>query len=174
MLRSIQGSLASYKSNFIRKTFHFRLSSTGLSINKTNSSKKSSLGSDIKNLGQINQSKLLKRSKNINFRKFSVFPSIQDVEPSMLVGATNFGKSSYFIFRSETGNLPVYSEYKNGGKMVTEIRKISGDIIQLRNDLQAVLPQIPKSMWKIIIQSKKIVIGGNYVREVKHALSTTF
>lgn len=106
---------------------------------------------------------------------FSVFPRLQDVKPEELLGSESFGKGKYYVARSATGNLPVYTDYKAGGnKLVTEIRKISGDIIQLRNDLQAELPQFPKDTWKVVMQSKKIVIKGDAASSVKKVLQTKF
>lgn len=106
---------------------------------------------------------------------FSVFPRIQDVKPEELLGSEAFGKGKYYVSRSSTGNLPVYTDYKAGGnKVVTEIRKISGDIIQLRNDLQAELPQIPREAWRVIMQSKKIVIKGDAASSVKEVLQKKF
>ncbi|QLL31095.1 hypothetical protein HG536_0A09120 [Torulaspora globosa] len=106
---------------------------------------------------------------------FSVFPRIQDVKPEELLGSEAFGRGKYYVARSATGNLPVYTDYKAGGnKLVTEIRKISGDIIQLRNDLQAELPQIPKEAWRVVMQSKKIVIKGDAASSVKEVLQRKF
>ncbi|QLQ81301.1 hypothetical protein HG537_0F00620 [Torulaspora globosa] len=106
---------------------------------------------------------------------FSVFPRIQEVKPEEILGSESFGKGKYFVSRSATGNLPVYTDYKAGGnKVVTEIRKISGDIIQLRNDLQAELPQIPQEAWKVVMQSKKIVIKGDAACKVKEVLQKKF
>nr|AAT92839.1 YCR071C [Saccharomyces cerevisiae] len=77
-----------------------------------------------------------------------IFPKLEDVKMHELIGNNNFGKKTYYVERSRTGNLPVYSAYKNGGnKIITEIRKIEGDVIQLRNDLQEQLPFIPKKSW---------------------------
>lgn len=106
---------------------------------------------------------------------FSVFPRIQDVKSEDILGSGSFSRGKYFVGRSATGNLPVYSDFKAGGnKLVTEIRKIQGDIIQLRNDMQIELPKIPKDSWKIVMQSKKIIIKGDVVREVKKVLSQKF
>lgn len=106
---------------------------------------------------------------------FSIFPRIQDVNPEDLLGGGNFNSHKYFVERSSTGNLPVYTDYKSGGnKLVTEIRKITGNIVQLRNDLQAQLPNIPKNAWKIRPQSKKIVIEGNVAPELKRVLRNKF
>lgn len=106
---------------------------------------------------------------------FSVFPRIQDVNSVDILGSGSFGRGTYFVGRSATGNLPVYSDFKAGGnKLVTEIRKIQGDIIQLRNDMQTALPNIPKDSWKVVMQSKKIIIKGDVVQEVKEVLSEKF
>lgn len=106
---------------------------------------------------------------------FSVFPRLQDVKPEDLIGTEVFGKGKYHVARSATGNLPVYTDFKSGGnKVVTEIRKISGDIVQLRNELQAELPQIPKESWKVIMQSKKIIIKGDEALTVKEVLQKKF
>ncbi|QEU59965.1 Img2 [Kluyveromyces lactis] len=105
---------------------------------------------------------------------FTVFPKLEDVSPEEVVGAAPFGKKTYFIQRSINGNLPVYTDYKNSNKIVTEIRKIQGDPVQLRNDLQERLPFIPKKYWKVILQSNKIIIEGDATKHVKRALATTF
>ncbi|AJQ33140.1 CDN_1a_G0006210.mRNA.1.CDS.1 [Saccharomyces cerevisiae] len=104
-----------------------------------------------------------------------IFPKLEDVKMHELIGNNNFGKKTYYVERSRTGNLPVYSAYKNGGnKTITEIRKIEGDVIQLRNDLQEQLPFIPKKSWSVVMQSKKIIIKGNAVEAVKRVLTKKF
>lgn len=105
---------------------------------------------------------------------FSVFPRIQDVQTSDFIGNNGFGKDKYYIQRSSTGNLPVYLDVKNGGNVVTELRKIQGNVIKLRDDLQESLPHIPEKNWKCILQSNKLVIKGDFVRDVKRVLNTTF
>ncbi|CDO93107.1 unnamed protein product [Kluyveromyces dobzhanskii CBS 2104] len=106
--------------------------------------------------------------------QFSVFPKLEDVSPQEVVGTAAFGKKTYFIQRSTNGNLPVYTDYKNSNKIVTEIRKIQGDPVQLRNDLQERLPFIPKKYWKVVLQSNKIIIEGDATKHVKRVLATTF
>lgn len=118
---------------------------------------------------------MVKSSETPSAAAFSVFPRIQDVRLDDLLGNESFEKGTYFVSRSSTGNLPVYSDFKAGGnKIVTEIRKIHGDIIQLRNDMQKELPSIPKESWKVVMQSKKIVIKGDFVRDVKNLLGQRF
>ncbi|SCU92116.1 LADA_0F14444g1_1 [Lachancea dasiensis] len=113
-------------------------------------------------------------SKALDDSSYSIFPAIQDIKPSDLVGHQSFGVKSYFVERSATGNLPVYTDFKSGGKVVTEIRRISGDPVQLRNDLQEKLKHIPKSSFRVMMQAKKVVIQGDVVKQVKNVLSTSF
>ena len=102
-----------------------------------------------------------------------LFPKLSEISMNELVSETKpFGKGQYFVERSQTGNLPVYSDTKGGGnKFVTEIRRIQGDVIQLRNDLQEKLPYIPKKNWKVLTQSQKIIIKGDAVKQVKGILT---
>lgn len=161
---TLKPSVSLLLKNSIRfqSTNHFQNNSL---LNKVNHEVKS------EPLPQVDQQQPI---STLSEESFSVFPSINDVQIEQLVGASNFGKKTYFVERSTTGNLPVYLDYKNGNQVKTEIRRIHGDPIQLRNDLQERLPHIPKDSWKIIMQSKKIVIKGNVVADVKEVLSTTF
>lgn len=105
-----------------------------------------------------------------------LFPKLEEVKLEELISEENkFGNGTYFVERSETGNIPVYSDLKGGGnKTVTEIRKVRGDIIKLRNDLQEILHYIPKENWKVLPQSHKIIIKGDAVKIVKDILETSF
>lgn len=97
------------------------------------------------------------------------------MKPEDLLGGGSFEKKQYFVERSATGNLPVYTDYKAGGnKLVTEIRKITGNIVQLRNDLQAELPRIDKDAWTIRPQSNKIVVKGDVAQDIKKVLRAKF
>ncbi|CDF91351.1 ZYBA0S11-00848g1_1 [Zygosaccharomyces bailii CLIB 213] len=107
-------------------------------------------------------------------KEFSVFPRIQDIQINELVGNNSFGEGKYFVQRSTTGNLPVYLDVKNGGSITTEVRKVEGDVVKLRDDLQEQLPHIPKKSWKCILQSNKIVIKGDVVKDLKRVLAETF
>ncbi|SMN20648.1 similar to Saccharomyces cerevisiae YCR071C IMG2 Mitochondrial ribosomal protein of the large subunit [Maudiozyma saulgeensis] len=113
------------------------------------------------------------RLKTINK---GLFPKLEDISVNDLISENIlFEKGRYFIARSKTGNLPVYSDTKGGGnKFVTEIRKIQGDVVQLRNDLQEQLPFIPEKNWKVLTQSRKIIIKGDAVKQVKGILTRTF
>ena len=67
---------------------------------------------------------------------FKIFPRMQDVSVNDLVGVETFGPDKYFVSRSTNGNLPVYTDFKNG-LTYTEVRKIQGNSIKLRDDLIA-------------------------------------
>lgn len=111
----------------------------------------------------------------VRFQSSAVFPSVSEVRNDELVGHGSYTSKSYFVERSRVGNLPVYSDYRGGGnKVVTEIRRIRGNAVQLKKDLQAVLPHIPEKDWRVISQSNKIEIKGNYISELKSVLSEIF
>lgn len=155
-----------------------RLQSTQPTSTKQTSENDSSieqLKKDMGNIQPLTESEINELGSAFDAQtSFSVFPRLEDVKPEELIGNQKFGKKSYFVQRSSNGNLPVYTDYKNSNKIVTEIRKIQGDPIQLRNDLQERLPFIPKKYWKVIMQSKKIIIEGDAMVYVKKVLSTTF
>ncbi|SCU92893.1 LAFA_0F13542g1_1 [Lachancea sp. 'fantastica'] len=122
----------------------------------------------------ISQQEIQDLSSALEEPEFSIFPSIHDVKPEELVGHAPFGVKSYFVERSATGNLPVYTDVKRDGKIVTEIRRIRGDPVQLRNDLQGFLKHIPKNKFRVMMESRKVIIQGDVVKRVKQVLSTTF
>ncbi|KAL3228591.1 Large ribosomal subunit protein mL49 [Nakaseomyces bracarensis] len=107
--------------------------------------------------------------------KRDLFPLASEVNQEDLVGHNDFGSKKYFVERSRVGNIPVYTDYRGGGnKIVTEIRKIQGNAVQLKKDLQAKLPEIPEKNWRVIPQSNKIEIKGHYISELRRILGETF
>ncbi|CUS23376.1 LAQU0S09e03378g1_1 [Lachancea quebecensis] len=144
-----------------------RLASSGSDI-------KSGKPEDSRELSTLTEQEINDLSTAFEEQAFSVFPRLQDVKPEELVGFAKFGVQSYFIERSATGNLPVYTDFKRGGKVVTEVRKIHGDPVQLRNDLQERLSHLPKDSFKVMMQAKKIIIEGDVVKQVKEVLSSKF
>lgn len=69
----------------------------------------------------------------------------------------------FFVERSDIGKaLPVYTEYKGGRtKVLTILRKIKGDIGDLKEELEKVVGK------EVILRPGKIVIEGNYHRRLK-------
>ncbi|GAA5873462.1 hypothetical protein JCM16303_001131 [Sporobolomyces ruberrimus] len=79
--------------------------------------------------------------------------------------------SKYFIPRSQFGELPVYSDVRNGGtRVLTIIRKVHGDVSELQKDLEQFLHPSTSSFTKP--QTQQVVIKGDWVREVKEWLAT--
>ncbi|CCE64434.1 hypothetical protein TPHA_0H02300 [Tetrapisispora phaffii CBS 4417] len=107
--------------------------------------------------------------------EFMVFPDIRDILPTDLVGSKVFNSKQYFIERSATGNLPIYSEYKKAGHVAyTEIRKIHGNVLQFRKELQNAVPSIDPDSFSIRQQANKLIIKGNHTDLLKKLLSTKF
>jgi large subunit ribosomal protein L49 len=102
------------------------------------------------------------------------FPKLSEIRHEDLhTPQQPFGHGSYFLERSSYGNLPVYTELKQN-ICLTEIRKVKGDIVLLRNDLQELLDDVPKDKFKIVMESKKILIKGNYKERIVKALEKVF
>ncbi|EDO14664.1 hypothetical protein Kpol_325p3 [Vanderwaltozyma polyspora DSM 70294] len=107
--------------------------------------------------------------------KEPIFPTTKDISINDLVSNSNKNFRHYSVKRSINGNLPVYSEKINGGsKIITEIRKINGNINQFKLELQEQLPNIPKDKWVIKQQSNKLIIYADVVDIVKNILSKKF
>ncbi|ODV61394.1 mitochondrial 54S ribosomal protein mL49 ASCRUDRAFT_75416 [Ascoidea rubescens DSM 1968] len=80
---------------------------------------------------------------------------------------------AYFIRRTNFGYLPVYKKYKRGAVM-TEIAKISGDSLLLKQDIIHNIPSIKQKDIVIRPDSNKIIIRGFYVDELNELLSKYF
>ncbi|GAA5964804.1 hypothetical protein JCM3765_002562 [Sporobolomyces pararoseus] len=79
-------------------------------------------------------------------------------------------ESKYFVPRSQFGELPVYSDVRNGGtRVLTIIRKVHGDVSELHKDLSEFLQSSTTSFVKP--QSQQVVVKGDWVREVKEWLA---
>lgn len=112
-----------------------------------------------------------------NLLTSKLFPQLEQVSQADMTPLDNSVniRGKYFVERSETGNLPVYTDYLGGGnKVITEIKKIRGDPVQLKLDLQERLPYIDKSAWRVVSASNKIVVKGNFCSQIKKVLATSF
>ncbi|CCF59031.1 hypothetical protein KAFR_0F04360 [Kazachstania africana CBS 2517] len=138
-------------------------------------SKMFSLGVKLRtNKGQISQ--MNSRLQSTFSNEKGLFPSLETIDIKDLMNENiKFGNRTYFIERSGTGNLPIYTDFKSAGnKQVTEIRRIKGDAVQLKKDLQKNFPTIPSKYWKVMPQSQKIIIQGDLVKPLKKLLSKIF
>ncbi|CAA7267920.1 unnamed protein product [Cyclocybe aegerita] len=79
-------------------------------------------------------------------------------------------KSAYFVPRNTRGNLPVYTDVRNGGgRQLVLVRNVEGNVSELARDLaQSLFPadSLEASRFKIqISQSKHLVIAGGRWRD---------
>ncbi|BGP53279.1 hypothetical protein JCM8202_002604 [Rhodotorula sphaerocarpa] len=75
----------------------------------------------------------------------------------------------YFVPRTAGGELPVYSDIRNGGSRVTTIvRKTRGDLAALQRDLATYLTDVPSYLKP---SAGQIVLRGDWVRETKEWLA---
>lgn len=104
------------------------------------------------------------------------FPSLETISTVDLgqTTTTKFGHGTYHLTRSGRGNLPIYIDYKACNVPYTEVRKVQGDIVQLRNDLQKVLKDVKKEDFKIRMESMKLLIKGNHKLRLIKALEKVF
>ncbi|WOO80989.1 54S ribosomal protein IMG2, mitochondrial [Vanrija pseudolonga] len=79
----------------------------------------------------------------------------------------------YIVERTSTGQLPVYSDFRNGGNATTVVRRVKGNVLALRQDLANYLADghidpISKPPSVVIKPtSKQIEVRGRWVEEVK-------
>ncbi|KAK3207448.1 hypothetical protein GRF29_103g1055776 [Pseudopithomyces chartarum] len=72
----------------------------------------------------------------------------------------------YHVGRTSTKNLPVYSDYKRGGNLhLTTIRKITGDISELRDELRVFLNKKDEDV-KINSLTQHVIVKGHHVPQV--------
>jgi hypothetical protein len=69
----------------------------------------------------------------------------------------------FIVDRTHPGqNLPVYANtIASGTKVVTELRKIKGDITELQNEVEKVVGK------SVVLRAGKIIIDGNYKRRLQ-------
>ncbi|KAF2789744.1 hypothetical protein K505DRAFT_252641 [Melanomma pulvis-pyrius CBS 109.77] len=72
----------------------------------------------------------------------------------------------YHISRSHSQNYPVYSDYKRGGNLhLTTIRKITGDLSALRDELRVFLNKQNDEV-KINSLTSHVIVKGHHVAEI--------
>ncbi|GAA5850763.1 hypothetical protein JCM9279_003912 [Rhodotorula babjevae] len=100
-------------------------------------------------------------------RSFSAAPAPRSAAPAPAQESVQ-DKLAYFVPRTAHGELPVYTDYKNGGsRVLTIVRKAQGDVEALRADLAEYLtaPSLVKAA------QGQVVFSGDYVRETKEWLA---
>ncbi|GMG41424.1 unnamed protein product [Ambrosiozyma monospora] len=117
-----------------------------------------------------NQSTLF--SPRTNARLNAVFPSLSSVSTKDLF-TKPFTKSQYHISRTSKGNLPVYRRLKSQA-YVTEVKRVQGDLVLFRNELQELMPEVSKNKFECVLQSKTLRIKGDHAERVRELLSEKF
>lgn len=76
----------------------------------------------------------------------------------------------YHVSRSKNGNFPIYTDYKRGGNLhQTTVRKITGDLSQLRDELRVWLNKKNEDV-KINSLTQHVVVKGHCKEEVQEFL----
>ncbi|KAK7520013.1 mitochondrial 54S ribosomal protein mL49 [Phyllosticta citriasiana] len=89
---------------------------------------------------------------------------------SNTVAPTKRPQLPYFVLRTASAKIPVYSEVKGGGTLrQTKLRKIEGDIKKLKKALEEELGLKPSSV-RINDLTKQIVIKGDFKMEIQQWL----
>lgn len=79
-----------------------------------------------------------------------------------------YSTPSYFVSRTSSKGLPVYSEYKNGRtNLSTIVRRIKGDANALVNDLKK---DFPEAVAEVNPITQNVIIKGHHVNEIKEWL----
>ncbi|KAK8163043.1 mitochondrial large subunit ribosomal protein-domain-containing protein [Phyllosticta citrichinensis] len=86
---------------------------------------------------------------------------------STTVAPTSRPNLPYFVLRTGSAKLPVYSETKGGGTLrQTKLRKISGDVRALKKALQSELGLDPSEV-KINDLTQQILVKGDRKMEIQ-------
>ena len=81
--------------------------------------------------------------------------------------------AAYHVPRTHLGNLPVYKTYRSQA-VYTDIKRVQGNVVQLRNDLQQLLPHVDRSNFNCHTISGSLRIKGDHTLAVKELLAQKF
>lgn len=94
-------------------------------------------------------------------------PRTTRYEPRAPPNPAELPPAKYQILRSFNKNLPVYSDTKRGGNLKqTVVRRTSGDVKQLRDELRRHLSKNEEDV-KINHLTNHVIVKGHHVDEVK-------
>ncbi|KAF2743660.1 hypothetical protein M011DRAFT_461502 [Sporormia fimetaria CBS 119925] len=82
------------------------------------------------------------------------------------------GPAKYLVTRSANKNFPVYTDFKRGGNLkLTIVRKVSGDLAALRNELKIYLNKKEDEVFLNDL-TKQVIVKGHHVPEVTKFLQS--
>lgn len=119
----------------------------------------------------LHQSQMPPEEHNINFNALNLkYKLIGDGAPNFKIPASGWAHPPeklpdlpFLILRAGVQkSLPVYTDYKGGGtKIVTILRKIVGNIDEVKQEVEKVVGK------SVEVRPGKIVIDGNYHKRIK-------
>lgn len=104
-------------------------------------------------------------------RLAKALPALDSISVAQLT--TKPKLSSYHIPRTHQGNLPVYKTYRSQA-VYTDIKRVQGNVVQLRNDLQQLLPEISKANFNCHTVNGSLRIKGDHSAAIKEILAQKF
>ncbi|KAF3033820.1 hypothetical protein E8E12_003982 [Didymella heteroderae] len=76
----------------------------------------------------------------------------------------------YHVSRSANKNLPIYTDFKRGGNLhLTTVRKITGDLQALRDELRAWLSKKDEDV-KINTLTQQVIVKGHHKEKIEEFL----
>ncbi|CAI5759264.1 unnamed protein product [Candida verbasci] len=107
--------------------------------------------------------------KIINKGTLYEFSSLSKISVSQLPNYNNFGNGNYLIQKSNFNHWPIYKKISNSNKVITEIKKIRGDITQFKNDLLKIEPSL--EIESVNLNAGIVNIKGDQVTKIKTIFS---
>jgi large subunit ribosomal protein L49 len=78
--------------------------------------------------------------------------------------------AKYHVARTSSKNYPVYTDYKRGGNLhITTIRKITGDLSALRDELRVFLNKKNEEV-RINALTQHVIVKGHHVPQITEFL----
>ncbi len=118
------------------------------------------------------------QSTDVDFSQLSLKYPVANPNPAFTIPRFGWAPKSattpnypFFVARSgQNENLPVFTDFKNGRtKVITIVQKISGNVDELRADMEKVVGK------PVEIKSGKLIVHGNFhLRLKKYLLALGF
>ncbi|KAL7749981.1 54S ribosomal protein img2, mitochondrial [Sorochytrium milnesiophthora] len=74
----------------------------------------------------------------------------------------------YFVSRTASKRLPVYTEFRNGNRVLTIVRRIQGDSKVLASDLR---PALVEAKIDVSPTSGNLIVKGNHADAIRRWLA---
>lgn len=105
----------------------------------------------------------------------AILPTLESITASNL--STKPASLSYTLLRTSNNNLPLYRTVRSQS-VVTEIKRVQGNVVSFRNDLQEAISQqgvnIDKNRYTCNVQTGTVRIKGDHYQLIKSVLKEKF